>query len=81
MTDTAQQATVQLLNKEGVANLLDKLQGVEENLQTAFDLTLIGLMLMRVYGVDPQEILEAIEKQIPAAELVADLFQDAPFVN
>ena len=72
MTDNTNKTTLNLLDKDGIADLmaLFNSNGYQDSPQFGINLILMGLMQLRSVGISEKEIIEAIEIQIPLADMV-----------
>jgi hypothetical protein len=81
--DSDVEESVNLLDKEGVAELMAVMndRGYRDSVQLGANLMMLGLIQYRVFGVSEDEILEAVKIQVPLADMVIDIIIDSGTKN
>jgi hypothetical protein len=79
MTNDTQQETINLLDKDGLADLMTLFtsNGYQDSVQMAANLMLLGLMQYRSFGISEDEIINAVKVQIPLADMVIEVIADS----
>lgn len=71
--------TISLLDKDGIVELMDLMtaQGYQDSVQLGANLTMLGLIQMRVFGVAENEIIDAVKIQVPLADMIIETISNA----
>lgn len=75
--------TIKLLDKDGIADLMTLLNDsrYDDSVQLGANLMMLGLVQMRVFGVQEVEILDAVKTQIPLADWLIEIIADSGTTN
>jgi hypothetical protein len=79
MTNDTQQETINLLDKDGLADLMALFtsNGYQDSVQMAANLMLLGLMQYRSFGISEDDIIDAVKVQVPLADMVIEVIENA----
>lgn len=83
MTDDTNETTLNLLDKNGLADLMELMteSKYQDSVQLGVNLMMLGLIQMRVFGVAENEILDAVKTQVPLADMVIEVIADSGTEN
>ena len=65
--------TVKILNRAGVGEIIDRMDGLEEGTQTTQDFLVVTCLLAQTQGIEYESFIQLISQSWPMAGKIVDL--------